>query len=291
MLARRGPPFDSKEHLFEIKWDGFRALAFTEGTGYRLLSRRKTDLAPRYPELAFLAEVERGVILDGEIIVFRDGQPDFEALLRREQARSARTARALADSLPVAYVAFDLLYRGFEPVLEQPLVERRAALREIVEARASPRFVFSDGITGAGTAFFEKVTDQGLEGIVAKKLQSPYQPGRRTGAWTKIKRSERAHCAIIGYREEGGDLKSLIVATDLDGELRSVGKVGSGLEAGVRKKLLPLLRARVRPDPLVPCRESGTWVEPGLYCTVTYVERTKGGNLRAPVFDELIVDE
>jgi ATP-dependent DNA ligase len=127
MLAKLGrEPFDSDQHLFEVKWDGFRAVAFADGGAWRLRSRNRTDFVPRYPELAFLGALEPGLVLDGEIVVFREARPDFAAMLTREQARAASKIEYLARTLPCTYVAFDVLYRDFEPLFELPLRPRIA---------------------------------------------------------------------------------------------------------------------------------------------------------------------
>ena len=186
MLARPGLPFDCPEHLFEIKWDGTRVLAFVERGGYRLVNRHRADVTERYPELVFLQRLPAGMVLDGEIVVLREGKPDFRLLLRRNQARAAFTIQCLAGTLPATYVVFDLLYQRFESLGALPLWSRRARLEEVVRACANPRFVFSQGVIGAGRAFFQEVCRQELEGIVAKRLDGRYRPGRR--AWTKIKR-------------------------------------------------------------------------------------------------------
>ena len=148
--------------------------------------------------------------------------------------------------------------------------------------------VFSDGVIAGGIPYFEEACKQGLEGVVAKRLRSRYLPGKRTDSWMKFKRSETAACLIIGYLAEGDDLRSLVIATEQDGKLRSVGRVGSGLDVEMRAHLLGLLRERHRDEPIVATASGGKWVEPGLYCTVSYLERTEGGELRAPVFKGLI---
>ncbi len=290
MLARIGKPFDSDEHFFEVKWDGIRALTFAEGGGYRLLSRNRHDLLPRYPELGFLADLPAGTLLDGEIVVLRDGRPSFHAVLTREQARDARRIQRLSQERPVTYVVFDVVYTGGAEVTARPFVERREILREIVEATGEPALVFSDGVAGEGLTFFEHLREMKFEGMIAKRLSSPYRPGQRTDDWTKIKQKQILHCLILGYLAEGRDLRSLIIATEDDGELRSVGRVGSGLTDAMRAKLYELCRERERDTPLVECPEKGVWIEPGLYCKVSFLERTETGNLRAPVFLELIVD-
>jgi bifunctional non-homologous end joining protein LigD len=123
---------------------------------------------------------------------------------------------------------------------------------------------------------------------VAKELDGAYLPGKRTRSWLKVKTTQTVPCAILGYVEdERGDLSSLIVALEEEGRLVSAGCVGSGLSDALRAQLLALCRARARATPFVPCAEEGRWAEPGLYCTVSYLERTKNG-LRAPVFVALL---
>jgi bifunctional non-homologous end joining protein LigD len=289
MLARIGTPFDSGDHLFETKWDGVRAVTYVEGGRHRMHGRRRSDLAARYPELGFLAELPPGLVLDGELVVLAaDGRPDFRAIVGRENASGAR-AEAAARRHPVVYVVFDLLYLDGAPLLDRPLRARRQLLEQLTSGLASPRLVLSDGVVGAGLALFAAVRARGLEGIVGKRLDSPYLPGERTDAWQKIKPVQTVHCLILGYEPDGErDFKSLIIATDVDGELRCVGKVGSGLAAGHKAELRQLLFARRVPRPLVEAGLPGVWVEPGLYCTVNYLERTPGGALRAPVFVGLV---
>src|SRR6266852_8415456 len=128
MLAQPGVPFDSSQHLFEIKWDGTRVLAFVEQGGYRLVNRHRADVTDRYPELGFLNDLPAGTILDGEVAVLRQGKPDFGLLLSRNQARAALKIQSLAWTFPATYVVFDLLYHRFESLLASPLGARRQRL-------------------------------------------------------------------------------------------------------------------------------------------------------------------
>jgi ATP-dependent DNA ligase len=188
MLAQPGVPFDSSEHVFEVKWDGTRVLAFVDSCGYRLVNRHRADVTDRYPELGFLDHLPAGTVLDGEVVVLRQGKPDFGLLLSRNQARAPLKIRSLARTFPATYVVFDLLYQRFESLLALPLRARRRRLETVVRACTNPRLVFSDGIVGPGRAFFEAVCQKGLEGVVAKRLDGRYRPGRR--AWIKIKPKE-----------------------------------------------------------------------------------------------------
>lgn len=282
MLARIGEAFDDADHLFEIKWDGIRAIAYVEQGTLRVHGRRRRDLAARYPELDVLRTLPSGTVLDGEIVVLRpDGSPDFAAVLSRENGGR----RAAGDGPSVTFVVFDLLYLAHEPLLALPLAQRRSILEQLLRAQPMPRVRLSEGVVGAGRALFAAACERGLEGVVGKRLDSPYRPGERTPAWTKIKPVRAIHCAILGYEPDGArDFRSLIIATDFDGRLQCVGKVGSGLDDAAKRALRPRLFARRTERPLVATALDGVWVEPGLFCRVSYLERTANGSLRAPVF-------
>jgi len=280
-------PFDSERHLFEIKWDGIRALGRVDG-GVSLLSRNRMDLTPSFPELAALARLPAGTALDGELVVLEGERPTFSRALERMQAKKPLRAEAMARAWPALYVVFDLLYARGESRLARPLQERRAELAELLAGLGDPRVVFSDGVVGGGRAFFEEVRARDLEGLIAKELDGRYLSGKRTRSWLKVKTTRTMPCVILGFVEdERGDLASLIVALEEDGILVCVGRVGSGLTDALRARLRELCTARARPEPFVACTETGAWVEPGLFCTVTYLERTRAG-LRAPVFVELL---
>lgn len=291
MLSKPGKAFDSDDYLFEIKWDGTRILAFIDESGYRLVNRRRTEITDRYPEFSFMGQLPAGTVLDGEVVVLKQGKPDFSLLMNREQARNKLKIRHLANALPATYVAFDLLYDGFRSIMGEPLMKRRDRLGEIVKQCNRPQIVLSEAIVGNGKAFFQEVCKLGLEGMIAKRFDSRYQPGQRTDAWIKVKKVERVSCAIIGYEPDGAaDFRSLILAAEQNGELHYVGKVGTGIDASMRKKLNALMRSRARAKPFVPCKIKGKWIEPGLYCMVHCMERNASGTLRCPVFKDLIED-
>jgi bifunctional non-homologous end joining protein LigD len=291
MLARPGEAFDSPDYGFEVKWDGTRILAFIDASGYRLLNRRRADATGRYPEFAFLKDLAPGTVLDGEVVVLRQGKPDFSLLMTREHARSRLKVRNLAISLPATYIVFDVIYTAYRSCMDKPLFERRAMLSQILKTCNSPCLVLCDAIDGAGVAFFDEVRKLGLEGMIAKRRDSKYLPGQRTDAWIKVKKGETVSCAIVGYEPDGADdFRSLILAAERDGSLHYVGKVGSGIDATVRKKLNSLMRARPRAKPFVLCKTKGKWIEPGLFCMVHCLEWARG-TLRMPVFKELIEDD
>jgi DNA ligase D-like protein (predicted ligase) len=282
MLATPGEPFDSDEYLFEIKWDGFRAVCYVENGSYRLLGRRKTDFTARFPELSPLKKLRPGSIIDGELVAMINGKPDFPTLLTRSGEQSPSRKHP-----PATFVAFDLLYDGYESICSRPCQERRERLSQCLPAD-EPRIVMSRSIVGDGIAYFEQIQAMGLEGMVAKRRSGRYEPGKRSPSWIKCKASRQMLCAIIGYEaSEERILKSLIIAAPVEGELRWVGQVGSGISEEMHGRLLKLLKPIVCKKPIVSCTIKGVWVEPALYCRVSFLEWTAGGKLRGPVFEAL----
>ncbi|MCA8959553.1 MAG: hypothetical protein KDC38_03525 [Planctomycetes bacterium] len=211
-------------------------------------------------------------------------------MLQREQARGDRRAAQLAREIPATYLLFDLLYVDGEPILDLPLVERRDRLRTLLEAHPDPRLILSDGVIGPGLSYFEQAQAARLEGVVAKKLSSRYVPGQRADTWIKIKKRHRLPCAIIGYLPDGErDLRSLVLAAEVDGVLVPVGRVGSGFTHALRRALAERFGEHRRSTPIVEVRHpDAIWLEPGFYCTVSFLEWTSAGQLRSPVFEGMI---
>ena len=177
----------SPEYLFEVKWDGVRALAAC-GPDAALWGRDGADYSARYPELAVLGRLPPGTVLDGELVRWGPaGLCNLGAILKRHHlTHPARIAQA-SRSQPVCYMVFDLLYLRGRSLLGEPLQRRREALQELLE-RLQERFVvFSQGVIGAGRTFFAAVVAQGQEGMMAKQLVSRYRPGRRSTSWRKVK--------------------------------------------------------------------------------------------------------
>ncbi len=269
--------------LFEPKWDGYRAIVTVDGGEARLTSRNGKDLTERFHEVArSVAKAVRtpSAVLDGEVCALdEDGSTRFEALQR--------------GSGPLVLMAFDLLEVDGEPVVERPLLERRALLERLLDpgvrgVRLSPAFEDGDALLAAARA-------QGLEGVVAKRADAPYRPGRRTPEWQKLKLRAEEDFPIVGYtRGEGrrAKLGALVLARREADGLHWAGNVGSGLRdddvVRLRTLLAPLERAtpplvETPRMPRVRARDV-TWVEPALAAQVTFAEKTREGRLRAPVF-------
>lgn len=292
MLAETAPAaFDDDGWLFELKWDGYRAIAFLEcvGTGgtrdgrTRLQSRRRRDLTPAYPSLAALHRRldARRAVLDGEVIALRDGRPDFQTL----QARAG----------PVVYVAFDLLELDGRLLLSSPLAERRRLLEERV--KAGPDLLISVGVTGRGRDLYRAAVAAGLEGTVGKRLESPYRPGCRSRDWLKVRNVRRTFAVVCGFTRaaDARPLGALVLgATDHSGRLVYVGHVGTGFDAGEASRLVSILVPG--PCPLnggEPHELAGkvVWVRPERVVEVEYLETTRDGRLRHPVYRGLRPDK
>lgn len=287
MLAQAGEAFDSPAHLFEIKWDGTRCLAFYDGARLRLQNRRDIEMRARYPEFACLRGLPRGTVLDGEIIVLDNGRPSFPRLARREQAQEPAKIESLAQRLPATLIAFDLLYNGGEDIMRQALSERRAQLREVVRRLGSPHVIAADFIIGEGRKYFDAAERHQLEGIMAKRLDSPYLPGKRSPHWLKIKVAAVGEFDILGFvpRDDEPMVSALVVGERHHRRWQFKAKVGSGFTEPQRAawhaalQSLPALANPPRDGP----REA-QWRETGLRCRVRYFEKTPTGKLRAPVF-------
>jgi len=305
MLATSGTlPISDDGWAYEMKWDGLRALAFVSGGQIRLASRTGRDITFVYPELAGLGSAV-GVdqtVLDGEIVAFGGGAwPDFEALQQRMNISTAAQARALSAQVPVSYLAFDLLWLDGRTLLTEPYSLRRELLESLGlqsgRAQVPPSFV---GESGADIQAVSK--QQHLEGIMAKRLSSRYEPGRRTTAWRKIKNVHRQEVVIGGWKPgEGGRagwIGSLLVGVhDEDGALIYAGHVGTGFTQQTLRmlgeRLAPLRRDASPFAGTVPPEDArfARWVEPELVADIEFGAWTKSGRLRAPSYKGLRADK
>jgi DNA ligase D-like protein (predicted ligase) len=288
MLAVSGQPFDSDEYLFEVKWDGVRALAAVEAGRWRLWGREGADYTTRYPELEFLGRLPPGTLLDGELVQFQQGRPELSALLRRHGLTGPQSIQRASHLTPVTYVVFDLLYDHQESLCSRPLHLRRQLLSALVARLQHPRLAFSAGITGAGRQWFAAAVAQGQEGIMAKHLASRYLPGRRSSAWRKIKPTQVIPCVIIGYRPAGTSFSSLLVAAERQGSLAYVAQISNGWTDQMKVQLSAWLARRLSARPPVECPHQATWVAPELYCQVRFLQWTASGRLRGASFAGLI---
>ncbi|MCL5780074.1 MAG: non-homologous end-joining DNA ligase [Firmicutes bacterium] len=289
MLSVQTHPFDSSDYLYEIKWDGYRGLAYLDHQT-TLLSRNQLNLTPRFPELQglHLRVKEKPTVLDGEIVILQDGKPSFSALQTRGKISDALKVKRLSRQIPATFIAFDVLYKAGENVMGMTTRERKQLLEEIVEQ--GPDLIISQYVVGSGVDFYRAVTAAGLEGMVAKRLDSPYLPGKRSPAWKKVRLVQSAEWAICGWEKGEGkrSLGALILAGYQDGKWIYMGKVGTGFTRDEEDRLLKLLKPLELPSPVfAPPRgeiRQPTWVQPALVCEVTFSEISPGGRLRHPSY-------
>jgi bifunctional non-homologous end joining protein LigD len=288
MLATSAQPFDSDEYVFEVKWDGVRALAAVDQGQWRLWGRQRASYDGRYPELEVLRRLPAGTVVDGELVVFQDGRPDLHSILRRHQLVHAARIRHASAQVPVHYLLFDILYHRGRSLLQEPWQLRRAVLADVVAAIDVPQLAFSAALAGPSQDVLARVVAQGHEGIMAKHRSSRYLPGQRSAAWRKIKPVQVLPCVIIGYTPSAQGIGSLLVASAHQGPLRYVGQVSSGLSEQLKRDLGASLARRRRPQPVVACRRSALWVKPDLYCQVRFLNGSGRGQLRSPCFVGLL---
>jgi bifunctional non-homologous end joining protein LigD len=306
MLARSGSlPRDDSRWAYEIKWDGVRAIAHSEPGRLRLHSRNLNEITDRYPEVSRLnrALSHHRAVLDGEIVAFGpDGRPSFGALQKRMHLASASAVRRLASSSPVTYVIFDLLWLDGHPLMAEPYEERRARLMEL--RLQGDRWQTPEHVVGRGADLLAASEAQGLEGIVAKKLGSPYEPGRRSVCWVKVKNLQRDEFVVGGWMPGEGRRRDRIGALlvgerDEHGRLRHIGRVGTGFTEGELDRLAKLLAPLERDtspfdaggEGVIKPPRGAVFVEPRFLVDVEYRERTDGGQLRAPSYKGLREDD
>jgi bifunctional non-homologous end joining protein LigD len=301
MMARLGElPPDEERYAFEVKWDGVRALVAIEVGSLRLTSRTGRDITLQYPELRALAPElgARPALLDGEIVAFdQEGKPSFERLQSRIHLTGEAAIRRKMRDCPVTLMLFDVLHLDGHSTMGRRWTERREILESLDLQGQSWRTPSVQ--RGEGRPLFEATKEQGLEGVVAKRLDSFYEPGRRSGAWIKVKHVTRQEFVIGGWMPGEGrrreSLGALLVGYYEDGKLRYAGRVGTGFDDTDLKRLKDLLAPLERPtspfEAGEPPPKGAAFVEPRLVAEVEFREWTSAGILRAPSFKGLRTDK
>jgi ATP-dependent DNA ligase len=265
-------------------------MAFFSQGKVRLQSRKLTESTVRYPDIVgALRQLHGEAVLDGEIIAVIDGKPSFEKVLERELVSAPEKVAIRARQYPAIFVAFDILYLNGRELLPVPLLERRQLLSELVSGCPTDAVVESTYILEHGLAYFQEAADRGLEGIVAKRLDSPYVPGKRTSYWIKIKVQRTLDCVVLGtiIEPETGRVKSLVLGAYREKQIVWLGNVGSGLDTKTLEGLaneLGSLECEAPEGISVSAPGEIRWLSPALVARVKYLELTREGRLRAPVF-------
>src|SRR5918992_2860065 len=295
-------PFDNKDWVFEVKWDGVRAILFHNKAKAitEIQSRNGKNITHRYPEITkaigTVVKSNETIVLDGEIVVLdKDGIPDFQMHQKRMNVESQREIEFLSNQIPATYFVFDILYIDGRNVQELQLSERRNILDSVI-AEGSKRICISEFIEEKGKALFKSVIERHLEGIVAKEKHSKYYQDIRSSAWLKIKGILTQDCIVVGYTRGEGNRQdyfgSLILAAydDETGKLRFIGHSGSGFGFDQLKETLTIMQ-RLRtennfcPIESVPYTNSKpTWLRPELVAEVKFSGWTEDFIMRAPIF-------
>jgi bifunctional non-homologous end joining protein LigD len=291
MLATKGDHVPTgAEWIHEVKWDGMRVLVDRTPDRLRIWSRNENDVTVSFPELHALANVGTDFLLDGEVVALGEGIPTFGALQDRMHVRDAGRAVRLSEKNPVTLIAFDVLRLDGEDLCERPLSERRELLLGLglddVAWQVPPTY-------DDGQMLLSAAEQQGLEGIVSKRLSSRYRPGVRSREWLKFPIRPTGSFVVGGYRHEIGSdqrLGAVLVGQPTPTGLAFRGRVGSGIAGKAGRLLAELLTPHVVPtspfDAALPRldREGTVWVEPLLVVDVQYLRLTTDGRLRQPAY-------
>lgn len=293
MLASNGDEalLDADGYIYEPKLDGIRALCYLEDSQVRFISRNAKNITGAYPELAFADELRSTkCVIDGEIVLYDEaGNPDFHALVKRHhRGTPPRSGRS------VTFAAFDLLHLDGQDLLDLPLEERKQMLLSVLPEKHVR--IESTVWTTEGRRLWDIMVTRGQEGVIAKRLGSRYEPGRRTTSWLKIKVFRTIDAVIVGFRSERRPVSSLVLGLyDGEGALHGVGRVGTGFTDAMSRRLRAMLEnVRVESPPVVSMPEDTGdihWTEPVHVAEVRYLEQGPNGALRHPSFLRLRPDK
>lgn len=291
-------PADDAAWGYEIKWDGVRALAYISPGHLEMFSRTGRDITAVYPEITAITRAVgyQHLVLDGEIVAFDEGRPSFQRLQPRMNVTSESQIRRLRQETPVTFIIFDVLYANGHSLLKLPYTDRRAVLDQL--DLSGPYWQTPAHQEGDGDALLAATRMQGLEGIVAKRLRSTYQPGRRSRDWLKIKNTSRQEVVIGGWvpgeGNRSGQVGALVVGVYHDKDLKYVGKVGTGFNTATLEMLrAKLSQLEVAESPFAgrqPQKDT-VFVRPELVCEVEFTEWTEAGTLRQPSYKGLRDDK
>jgi len=297
MLAQTASaPFNSEDWIFEIKWDGIRAISYVDDE-LSIRSRNDKELKYNFPELDELRTLARNVVLDGEIVVIRGGKADFQAVIERAKATRNYEIGIEAQKNPATYVVFDIIEKEGHPLLELPLIQRKKLLEQSLKESAHVSIsLFADK---EGEAYYEAALKEGVEGIMAKKKDGPYEPGIRSHNWLKIRKLATCDCVIFGYMKGEGSRRetfgSLVLGLYESEKPVYVGKVGTGFSQEDLESLKNSFgeleaQERILPADVVVEGEI-VWLLPKLVCEVAYQSVTRYGKLRMARFRGLRLDK
>jgi bifunctional non-homologous end joining protein LigD len=286
-------PFDDIETGFQVKWDGVRILAHLKDGEVKLYNRKKHVRTRQYPEIAqtLKALMKHDIILDGEMVALKGGKPNFPQIIRRDFAVDDGTIKYLSKIIPVTYVVFDIVFYREKDLTSYAFKFRDELLKSLITSKDP--IVVTDTVYTQGTALFSVVKEAELEGIVAKKLASPYRIGQKTSDWLKVKNFRTLTAIIGGFIFEGREVRSLLLGVYQGKDFVYVGRAGSGLNQDSSLLLFEKLNAiktNLCPfiNPPQISKRQYIWVKPSIEVIVEYMEFTDDGLVRHPIIKQVI---
>lgn len=289
MMAHLGDKDDleREDYVFELIFDGARAFCHKSGDEVKFTNRKGEEITGRYPELVEVADQIKAdnCVLDGEIVMFdENGRASFSRMQTREQAISEMSIRSKSKTYPATYVAFDVIEHEGKNIMQHPFFERKKILLDIVPQKGHR--ICNRTYTKDAGELWQKVQQEDMEGLVAKKADSIYETGRRSTNWIKIKNYKTLNAVIVGYMSGARDISALILGLYDDKKLRYIGKVDTSFSMMAMQRLLSKFRKIHAFMPVVnsPDKEQVQWLKPQMVCEVQYLNFDSRGLLRAPSF-------
>ncbi len=283
LLKEIEKPFDSKDYIFELKFDGIRAVLFVSPNKVIVQTRNKQDISNLFPELQNIKElVKENTIFDGEIVAFQNGLPSFSKLQERSHLKNISKIKNQSIESPIVFVCFDILYKGSKDLTNLSLLERKDILDSYSE---NDYFIKTKWLNEQGTSYFKEIQKLNLEGIVAKKKDSPYIINTRSNNWLKIKNFKQETFFIGGYTDTNKNASlTLYLGEKRRNKLYFVGKVSM---AKKHKLYNQIIKCKInKTSSFYDYKKEINYITPKLTCKVQYIERTKSNHLRQPIFKE-----
>lgn len=281
LLKEIDKPFDSNEYIFELKFDGIRAIIFVNKDSVKIQSRNKQDMTHLFPELQSLSKfVDKNVIFDGEIVAFENNKDSFSKIQERIHIKNKTKIEIMSNEKPVTFIAFDILYEN-KDLTTLPLLERKKFLNKYKD---NDYFIKTKVIDETGKKLFKSVKKLNLEGIVAKKKDGKYYINKRCSEFIKIKNIQRDEFIIGGYEEKKNNILSLAIGEYIDNKFHFVGRVSISKNKSIYSKVKKLKKSK---NYFNDFNEDIYFVKPKLACHIEYLERTKNNHLRHPIFKDI----
>ncbi|MBU3126725.1 ATP-dependent DNA ligase [Clostridium tagluense] len=283
--------FDSKDYIYELKLDGHRCIVYIDETSTDIRNKRDIKMVEKFPELANIhKQIKSKCILDGELIIIKNGKPDFSEIQKRSLMTNPFRIKLASSKLPASFTAFDILYYKDHSVTDLPLMQRKNLLEKVIKENA--RVAISRYIEEHGIQFYQLAKQNELEGIVGKRKDSKYYFDKITKDWTKIKYLLDDDFVVCGYILKGGGAISIVLGQYSKKELVYKGHVTLGISTEDFQiiKSIPKISSQLF-NKLPTGNDNAVWIKPILVCIVKYMTKTANGSLRQPVFKGLRVDK